>query len=131
MPDKTIHIEVTGDSSKLSSALNTGAASVEKFTTVVGTTTPSLNAGEAAEESFASVLKGLWDTVTGFTSSVGKAPPKLDEVSESLHKATGHTAEFEDVLKRAEKSAEFREVQLAIREGIENPLGAAKKAAEG
>lgn len=126
-----IKIQVTGDSSGLTASMQQAADSVQKFVTSTTPVVPALNTSKEAGDVFAASLAQLNNTISSFQSGLEAIPTKLEAISSSLHHAAESGGELPNLFHKIETSAEMREASQSIREAIENPLAAAKKAAEG
>jgi len=130
MSTNGINIQVTGDTSSANTALQSTTGFIQQFTSVVGTIQPAMNSASTAEAAFNSSLLQLQSTIASFQSGLEAIPTKLEDITSSLHHAAESGEELPNLFHKIETSAEMREASQSIREAIENPLGAAKKAAE-
>ena len=130
MPDNTINIKIEGDSSGAAAAFQQGVAGGQQFAAAIEKLTPTLGEGRSAETAFTGALQQLSGVIGNFQSGLSAIPDQIEKVAESFHHASGAAHETSDAIDKASHSADMREMQLSIREGIENPLRAARLAAE-
>lgn len=130
MSSPIVNVQITGDSSQYSAAAATAVDSTQQFVNSVGQVPPSVGAATEAEQAFTASIQQLQSTIAAFQSGLDAIPEKLEHIGESFHRVHNTGGELPSLFKRIETSAEMREASLAIRETIENPLNAAKHAAE-
>ncbi len=131
MPDNIVQVTVRADVASVKPAFDNAGTAVQSFLNSAGGATSALDASKNSSNAFSQSIQQLGSAVEASSGTLGKLGANADTAGSALDKAKSSGDNLAETFKKVERNAEFRELSRSIQEGIENPLGAAKNAAEG